>query len=88
MLHRMNAENVLLTHFSARYPKMPPSGIPTVSTHDETSSEPVLALAFDHANIAIGDMWKMNLYLPAIEQSFRDIADGDDEIVYLEIDNP
>ena len=86
MLHRMNADNVLLTHFSARYVQMPPSGIPTASTHGERSREPVLALAFDHANIAIGDMWKMNLYLPAIEQSFGDIADGDDEMVYL--DNP
>jgi ribonuclease Z len=86
MLDRMNAENVLLTHFSARYPRMPPSGIPTASTYGETSREPILALAFDHANIAIGDMWKMNLYLPAIEQNFRDIADGDDEIVHLEVD--
>jgi len=76
----MQAENILLTHFSARYPRMPMSGIPRPSTH---SKEPILALAFDHANIAIGDMWKMNLYLPAIEQSFRDLGDdGDDEIVH------
>jgi len=88
MLYRMNAENVLLTHFSARYPQMPPSGIPTPSAHGDTSSEPILALAFDHANIAIGDMWKMNLYLPAIEQSFNDIADGEDDLVHLEVDIP
>jgi ribonuclease Z len=83
----MNAENVLLTHFSARYPKMPPAGIPMPSTNSGTSREPVLALAFDHASIAIGDMWKMNLYLPAIEQSFRDVADADDGILYQEVDN-
>ncbi|KIM85847.1 hypothetical protein PILCRDRAFT_817088 [Piloderma croceum F 1598] len=84
---KMNAENILLTHFSARYPQMPPSGILTANTYGETSREPILALAFDHASIAIGDMWKMNLYLPAIEQSFRDIPDETDEIVHLEVDN-
>jgi len=32
-------------------------------------------------------MWKMNLYLPAIEQSFSDITDeGDDEVVHIEVD--
>ena len=84
-LYRMNAQNTLLTHFSARYPKMPPSAaVPTLNAHGETSREPILALAFDHASIAIGDMWKMNLYLPAIEQSFSDIVEGDDEILHME----
>jgi ribonuclease Z len=89
MFYRMNAENILLTHFSARYPKMPPSGLPTPSTNDDSSREPILALAFDHANITIGDMWKMNLYLPAIAQSFNDIDDeGDDEVVPVEVGVP
>jgi ribonuclease Z len=66
---------------------MPPSGVPTPCIGSEPSSKPILALAFDHANIAIGDMWKMNLYLPAIEQSFSDITDeGDDEVVHIEVD--
>ena len=48
-----------------------------------------MALAFDHANITIGDMWKMNLYLPAIAQSFNDIDDeGDDEVVPVEVGVP
>ena len=82
----MKAKNVLLTHFSARYPKMPPSGVPTPNTRYEPSREPFLALAFDHANIAIGDMWKMNLYLPAIKQSFSDIADeADDEVAHIDL---
>jgi len=33
----------------------------------------------DHACIRVGDLWKMATYLPAIEQSFRDIADEGDE---------
>ncbi|KAI0251929.1 hypothetical protein BJV78DRAFT_1207788 [Lactifluus subvellereus] len=57
---RMRAQNVLMTHFSSRYPTMPP-------------------LAMDHACIRVGDLWKMATYFPAIEQSFRDIADEGDE---------
>ncbi|KAJ7460806.1 hypothetical protein FB451DRAFT_1045064 [Mycena latifolia] len=73
---KMNAENVLLTHFSARYPRMPPSvgiGRPT------GEREPVVALAFDHANLTIGSMWKLNMYLPVIQQTFADTTEEDDE---------
>lgn len=84
MLLRMKAENVLLTHFSARYPRMPPSGVPTPNVQGE-SKEPILALAFDHASVPIGELWKMNLYLPAIEQSFNDIPD-EVEVLHMEVD--
>jgi ribonuclease Z len=70
---RMNAQNILLTHFSARYPKMPSS------VYECQPGDPVIALAFDHANIKIGDMWKMGKYARAIEQSFTDIADIEGE---------
>lgn len=85
----MNAENLLLNHFSARYPQLPPSGVPKPLAAG-SAKDPVLALAFDNADLAIGDMWKMNLYLDAIEQSFRDTAeDGDeDEIPHVEVDIP
>lgn len=69
----MNAQNILLTHFSARYPKMPPS------VSERQAGDPVVAFAFDHANIKIGDMWKMDAYARAIEQSFIDIADIEGE---------
>jgi ribonuclease Z len=65
----MNAKNILLTHFSARYPKMPPSALRLSVTSSE-KQRPVLALAFDQARMRIGDMWKMNYYLPVIERSF------------------
>src|ERR1700722_16272510 len=58
----MNARNVLLTHFSARYPKMPPR-ILQLSDYDG----PTLGLAFDSTRIKITHMRKLNLYLPAIE---------------------
>lgn len=74
----MNAENVLLTHFSARYPRMPPSfGIASTDSVDER--EPVVALAFDHVNLTIGSIWKLNMYLPAIQQAFADTSEEGDE---------
>lgn len=69
----MNAQNILLTHFSARYPKMPPS------VSERQAGDPVVAFAFDLANIKIGDMWKMAAYAGAIEQSFTDITDIEGE---------
>jgi ribonuclease Z len=72
-MYSMNAQNILLTHFSARYPKMPPS------VSERQAGDPVVAFAFDHANIKIGDMWKMDAYARAIEQSFIDIADIEGE---------
>ncbi|KAG0709138.1 hypothetical protein DFH29DRAFT_793581, partial [Suillus ampliporus] len=47
---RMNAQKILLTHSSACYPRMPPS------ISERQAGDPVVALAFDHANIKIGDM--------------------------------
>lgn len=70
---RMGAENVLLTHFSARYPKMPPM------LGAAEDGGPVIALAFDHMRVRIGEMQKLRAYLPAIEQSFADVADDDEE---------
>jgi ribonuclease Z len=49
------------------------------ASRDDTDGEPTVALAMDHARIRIGDLWKMANYIPAIEQSFRDIPDEGDE---------
>lgn len=77
---RMNAQNILLTHFSARYPKMPPVDTRPPSPSGR-SRGPTVALAFDHAKIRIGDMWKLGIYFPAIERNFAEAAaeEGDDE---------
>ncbi|KAI0264706.1 hypothetical protein BC834DRAFT_882205 [Gloeopeniophorella convolvens] len=73
---RMRAENVLLTHFSSRYPTVPryfasPRG-------DGIDFRPNVALAMDHARVRVGDLWKMSAYLRAVEQSFWDMADEAD----------
>lgn len=107
---RMRAENVLLTHFSSRYPHMPeyisesspvpsrPSS-PSPQTDQLTASpsparkgntpdaersnsnghNPAVAIALDHARLRVGDMWKMQLYLKAIEKSFWDVREEGDE---------
>jgi ribonuclease Z len=46
---------------------------------DDGGDEPTVALAMDHACIRVGDLWKMATYIPAISQSFEDIADEGDE---------
>ncbi|EEB95113.1 hypothetical protein MPER_05971, partial [Moniliophthora perniciosa FA553] len=85
---KMNAQNVLLTHFSARYPKTPKykvgqEGDAAESNTGFGSFKGVVAFAFDHANMSIGTMWKMNYYLPALESSYKQTVaeDGEDEDV-------
>ncbi|KAF8901546.1 hypothetical protein CPB85DRAFT_1323393 [Mucidula mucida] len=68
---RMNAENILLNHFSARYPKLPSFG--------DTDETRVIVHAFDHANLTIGNMWKLKHYLPAVIKSMKDTEDEDDQ---------
>lgn len=74
---RMRAQNVLLTHFSSRYPTMPRYF--ASPKRDDADDQPTVALAMDHACIRVGDIWKMATYIPAIAQSFEDIADEGDE---------
>lgn len=70
----MRAQNILLTHFSNRFPKTP-----QLVTESDPSS-PTIAVAFDNSPVRIGDMWKLAYYLPAIEQSFLDSEDPVDEV--------
>ena len=67
---RMNAQNILLTHFSARYPKMPPSQKDTSGTN-----APTIALALDHLRVPLHSLWKINMYLPAIEHAYADVVE-------------
>ncbi|KAF8504184.1 beta-lactamase-like protein [Hysterangium stoloniferum] len=78
---KMRAKNVLLTHFSNRFPKTPQ--LATSGAADPT--HPTVAIAFDHVTVSIGDMWKLSRYLPAIEQSFIDSEDPEDEGFSVEL---
>jgi len=75
---QMRAQHVLLTHFSSRYPTMP-RYFASSPRGEDPDRRPTIALAMDHACIRVGDLWKMETYFPAIQQSFRDIADEGDE---------
>ncbi|KXN86195.1 Zinc phosphodiesterase ELAC protein 2 [Leucoagaricus sp. SymC.cos] len=81
----MNADNVLLTHFSARYPKMPPSILAPPDENTTERKDPLVTVALDLAEMDLDNMWKMNLYLPAIEQCFKDSLEEGDEDLYAAI---
>ncbi|KAI0317320.1 hypothetical protein OF83DRAFT_1083676 [Amylostereum chailletii] len=70
---QMNAKNLILTHFSNRYPHMPDY------LAKKNAGGPTVALAFDHARMRVGDLWRMPLYLRAIEKSFQDTSEEGDE---------
>ncbi|KAH7054681.1 hypothetical protein BKA62DRAFT_601090, partial [Auriculariales sp. MPI-PUGE-AT-0066] len=84
----MKAHNVLLTHFSSRYPKSMQGscvqGIESASSDGNdttvqhavsTSATPVVGLAFDLMTVSIGEMKKLNSYLPALEQCFAEVLE-------------
>ena len=73
---RMRAKYLLLTHFSARYPGMPPR-------LGDASDGPLIGLAFDYSRIRLGDMWKLNTYLPAIQHTFDDL--GEEEPMEIDL---
>ncbi|KAI0635238.1 beta-lactamase-like protein [Trametes polyzona] len=74
---RMKAQKLLLTHFSARYPGMPPR---QDDGREARRDEPLVGLAFDFARIRLGDMWKLNAYLPAIQRMFDEVGEDPMEI--------
>ncbi|KDR80789.1 hypothetical protein GALMADRAFT_153220 [Galerina marginata CBS 339.88] len=86
---KMQAKNILLTHFSARYPKMPPYLTQRNPTARHFDTENVIVPAFDHANFNIGDMWKMQFYMSSVNHNFDDTYDknDDDEMVITAVDN-
>ncbi|KAM0790962.1 hypothetical protein ACM66B_004267 [Microbotryomycetes sp. NB124-2] len=75
---RMRAEYLLLTHFSARYPKLPPlshqpSTPPTANRSASATKEqkdPVVAIAFDVATLKLTDFWKTSRWAKAMDVLF------------------
>ena len=64
--YQARARNLLLTHFSQRYPRTPrlrhgPSA---------NGADPDIAIGFDLMSIKIKDMWRMQYYLDAFEVMF------------------
>lgn len=65
----MSAQHILLTHFSARYTKIPST--------EKSSSDPVIVPAFDHLDMSIGTMWKMSHYIPVLERNVSETPEDD-----------
>lgn len=77
VLSSMNARNILLTHFSQRYPKVAVVSAAPADSTTFSGPRPTIATAFDYASLRIGDLWKMEKYMPAIVQCYDD-ADEDE----------
>ncbi|BGP19471.1 hypothetical protein JCM10213_006291 [Rhodosporidiobolus nylandii] len=61
---RMQARHLLLTHFSARYPKLPPLSSFVSST---SSHRPVIATAFDLMTLPLSAFWRVERYRDAMD---------------------
>ncbi|KAJ7035558.1 hypothetical protein C8F04DRAFT_1258768 [Mycena alexandri] len=61
----VKAKHILLTLFSGQTPGS------NLVLKKRGKSKPLVSFAFDHARLTLGTMWRMNLYLPVIEQIFR-----------------
>lgn len=69
----MNAKNLLLTHFSNRYPKLP------VIAKDRSGGDgPVVGVAFDFMSVSLGAMKRLNSYLPVLESCFASTIEEED----------
>ncbi|KAF8956934.1 hypothetical protein BDZ97DRAFT_1848960 [Flammula alnicola] len=80
----MKAKNLLLTHFSARYPKLPPYVTKELSSKADVTmydQDTFIVPSFDHMNMTIGDMWKMQFYLLTLLRNFREALDEDEESI-------
>lgn len=75
----MKARNVLLTHFSQRYPAMPVLDRESWSTERDV---PVL-VAFDFMRVRLGDFRRAREFLPALQKMYEAPEDvvGDEEVV-------
>lgn len=69
---RMNAQNVLLTHFSQKWSRIPEFVIEWEKHKDEKEKYGNVGIAFDHMAVRLGDFWKLPLMYPAFEVLYRD----------------
>ncbi|SJX63891.1 related to TRZ1-tRNase Z, involved in RNA processing [Sporisorium reilianum f. sp. reilianum] len=78
--HEMGAHNLLLTHFSQRYPKMARSSLFALSEQGGQGGKNVpIALAFDMVTYPLSQFSKIQGYTPAMEALFAADTEGDDE---------
>jgi hypothetical protein len=69
---RMGAQNILLTHFSQKWSRVPEFVIEWSKNKDETEKYGNVGIAFDHMAVKVGDMWKLPLMFSAFEVLYGD----------------
>ncbi|ORX39176.1 hypothetical protein BD324DRAFT_618739 [Kockovaella imperatae] len=82
--YQAKAQNLLLTHFSQRYPR-----VARLKGDQKPGDGPELAIAFDLMSIKIRDMWRMQYYTDAFDTLFPpeqeaesgDVDGGEDQSV-------
>ncbi|KAF7370998.1 Ribonuclease Z, mitochondrial [Mycena sanguinolenta] len=66
--HRMKAQHLLFTRLPAGrpYPRQ------SLQERQLRTPWPIISYAFDHARVSIGTLWKLNQYLPILQQVHRE----------------
>lgn len=77
--HEMGAQNILLTHFSQRYPKMARSSLFALSDSRKEGKDVPIALAFDMVTYPLSQFSKIQSYTPAMEALFAADTEAEDE---------
>jgi ribonuclease Z len=75
----MKVKKLLLTHFSARYPKIPVLNKSMARTNDQTGLLvlPEVFIGFDFLHIRLGDFARAEKYLPTLESAFSELQEED-----------
>jgi ribonuclease Z len=68
---RMNAEHILLTHFSQKWSRVPEFVIDW-NIHKEEEKYGNVGIAFDRMVVKLGELWKLPLIYPAFEVLYKD----------------
>lgn len=77
--HEMGASNILLTHFSQRYPKMARSSLFALGEQGAGKKNVPIALAFDMVTYPLSQFGKIQGYTPAMEALFAADTEAEDE---------
>ncbi|CUS08180.1 unnamed protein product [Tuber aestivum] len=68
----MGAQNIILTHFSQRYPKLP-----ILSAAEESGLE--VLVAFDLCRIRLGDVKRFGTFIPALKELYEEVDEEEKE---------
>ena len=76
---QMHASTLLLTHFSQRYPNIPP--LPTLETTDDKGTKKQMKIipCFDYMRVTPSNLTHAAKIIPALQLLYPDHVDGDED---------